>query len=654
MAQIERIKTDKNQLNLLEHIMQMKKTIFLLSIIILIALSGFSQKLSKAPLSPDFINFMEKEKSGEIITETEEGYRLGGVPPPLQLVFSKEHKPVSKDFDPVYDMRTNGRLTPVKSQGSCGSCWAFASMGSVESQWIVSGYGEYNLSENNLKNCSGFDWGPCYQGNHFMTTAYFARGSGPILEVDDPYVDDPQDCLTGLTPNAFVLNAIYFPNDIDIIKQALLDYGGLYTMFYWSDSYYNSNDYTYNYTGSPNENHCVVIAGWDDTKVTAGGTGAWIIKNSWGTSWGENGFFYISYNDHSILRYNSNWPIKTNYSSNTQIYCYDELGNYSAMGYNDPTGYGLVKYISTEKQNLLQVATYAHGSNTQIDIEVFDDFDGSELSNPLGSIMNQICEFPGYYSFDLESDVPIVLEAGEDFFIKVKYFVPGTDYPIPIEDTIPTYASPVIETGVSWISGTGTQGSWYAVGASNPYWPIDLCINALAENIPNITLSLTAGYNFVSSNIIPNEPDMLTVLENILNDNLSFVRNSDGYMIQKIGPNWVNGIGDWVTTEGYLIKMNSADLFIIEGNLIDPLTPIELESGYQFVSYLPEQALDALIALEGILDNLQFARNTAGQMLHKIGETWVNGIGDMTPGEAYIIKMNNSDILIYNFELAKN
>jgi hypothetical protein len=161
-------------------------------------------------------------------------------------------------------------------------------------------------------------------------------------------------------------------------------------------------------------------------------------------------------------------------------------------------------------------------------------------------------------------------------------------------------------------------------------------------------ITLNAGYVFISSYILAENPDMLSVLENNLNSNLQFVRNSQGQIIQNIGGNWINGIGDWVTTEGYLFKMTQADNLTINGAIIDPQTPIDLNIGYQFVSYLPVAPINALDAFVEILnDNLDFIRNSQGGIIQKIGPNWVNGIGDCNPGEGYLIKMSAVDILIY-------
>jgi len=178
-------------------------------------------------------------------------------------------------------------------------------------------------------------------------------------------------------------------------------------------------------------------------------------------------------------------------------------------------------------------------------------------------------------------------------------------------------------------------------------YPLQDTIAVVLATSQNLQLNL--GYQFISSNRTPQNPDMLVVLNNNLNDKLDFVRNSEGNMFRKIGPNWVNGIGDWISTEGYLFKMNESDVLIINGEAVNPQTPIELNSGFQFVSYLPNEALNALDAYSSILnDNLDFIRNSNGNVLRKIGPNWVNGIGDVYPGEGLLINMVSDDILIYN------
>ena len=162
------------------------------------------------------------------------------------------------------------------------------------------------------------------------------------------------------------------------------------------------------------------------------------------------------------------------------------------------------------------------------------------------------------------------------------------------------------------------------------------------------TVYVEPGFQFVSSHVDPAVPDMMEVAAGIINDDLEYIRNSTGNMLRKIGPNWINGIGDWIGTEGYLIKTTGTGEFTVSGLIIPAGTTINLTAGFQFVSYLPELPMDALAAFASILgDDLVYVRNSTGNMLRKIGPNWVNGIGDCIPTDGYLIKMNADAELIY-------
>jgi len=162
------------------------------------------------------------------------------------------------------------------------------------------------------------------------------------------------------------------------------------------------------------------------------------------------------------------------------------------------------------------------------------------------------------------------------------------------------------------------------------------------------TINLSAGFQFVSSRIEPDNPDMTVVASEILTNDLEYIRNSEGAMLRKIEPNWVNGIGDWIGTEGYLIKINGNGQFTVEGSTIPIDTPIEVISGFQFISYLPDTEMDALDAFSSIIgDNLLYVRSSDGSMLRKIGPNWVNGIGNCVPSEGYLVKMTADAVLVY-------
>ena len=468
----------------------MQKAILFLLIFFSTGISLLSQNTpSSAPLNPDFIRFMAKLKSGKAPLPGIDEYSNNAIPPPGVVSFdnyTNKNPLKSTTFAPVYDLRTLGLLSPIHGQTASG-CWAFATIASVESQWLGLGLNTWDLSENNLKYCHKFVDSRSYYGNHWMSTAYFTRRSGPLAEADDPNIGGspgPGICPSGKTPVGYITDARYLPNDINTVKQAILDHGAIYTMMYINQPlYYNAADFTYYCGDSAAINHAVDLVGWDDTKVTAGGTGAWICRNSYGTAWGEAGYFYVSYNDRYILDYPAYWPGRMDNVPVTQVYGYDDLGFVNSIGYGTNVCYILVKYNASAKQLLSKVGTYAVAAGTKIEMDVFDTFDPVtfKLSDSLFHQANLPCTLPGYYTFDLTMPLPV--EPGNDFYIRVRYETPSFKWPAPAEMYESLYADPVIESNVSWMSGDGKTGSWFLLGNTTTDYKWDPCIKVYAEPV---------------------------------------------------------------------------------------------------------------------------------------------------------------------------
>ena len=171
-------------------------------------------------------------------------------------------------------------------------------------------------------------------------------------------------------------------------------------------------------------------------------------------------------------------------------------------------------------------------------------------------------------------------------------------------------------------------------------------VNLSFETTTIQTIALINGYQFVSLNIQPENTEMTEILSNIL-DNVDFVKDSKSNMLRKIGPNWINNIGQWETIEGYLIRMKNNAELNVEGMSVNPETQISLKTGYQFAAYLPTEPIDAQTAFSNILDNLDFVKDSKSNMLRKIGPNWVNNIGNLNPGQGYLLKMKADDVLQY-------
>ena len=156
-------------------------------------------------------------------------------------------------------------------------------------------------------------------------------------------------------------------------------------------------------------------------------------------------------------------------------------------------------------------------------------------------------------------------------------------------------------------------------------------------------ISLSAGWNLVSSFIAPSDPRLETVLAGI-ESNMLLLKNNQG---QTYWPALnVNAIGDWDVQNGYLIYMNNADTLTLNGAQVVPAnTAISLSAGWNSAAYLLDTTLPINQALAGISSGLYLARNEAGQLYWP--EFNINQIGKMQPGEGYQIYMNDPASLVY-------
>ncbi len=212
-----------------------------------------------------------------------------------------------------------------------------------------------------------------------------------------------------------------------------------------------------------------------------------------------------------------------------------------------------------------------------------------------------------------------------------------------------------------WDSDTGTESRnvsvTFPINDSNAYegdtFPSGdgqySAVSLVFTNSRKIEVALHNGFQMVSSNVLPPSPDIKVVFQDVL-PNLQFVRDSAGNMLQYAFGDWQNGIGNWSITEGYLVRISGQSTLTIVGLPAMPQTPIDLHAGYQFIAYLPDYPLSALEAFADVVDNLAFVRDSNGNMLQFAFGTWQDGIGNMTPGGGYLVRMNAPDQLIYPVE----
>lgn len=376
-----------------------------------------------------------------------------------------------------FDLRTTGKVSSVKEQGSCGSCWAFSSLASMES--ILLPGESWDFSENNMRNNHGFDLMSCQGGNSVMAAAYLTRWSGAVTEASDPYSQVSKTATSITMPNTAAVKHvqdIYFlparssGTDNANIKAMLMQKGAVYSSIRWEDNYYKASTASYYYTGGNLPNHAITIVGWDDNYDRSrfarlpAGNGAFIVKNSWGPEWGENGYFYVSYYDTQIGQDNAVFTADSprNYY---HIYQYDPLGWTVSYGDGSDVVYFSNIFTAQAAENIAAVSFYTPALNSQYKISIYRNAGNTPVSGSTVSTDSGTINIPGYHTIALSQ--PVAVNSGERFSVVVKLTAPGYQYPVALEYPYAGYSSrATARTGESFVSNNGV--SWTDVTTIYP------------------------------------------------------------------------------------------------------------------------------------------------------------------------------------------
>ena len=269
------------------------------------------------------------------------------------IVLRKDTGEICPGLPSRFDWRDSGGVTPIKNQGSCGSCWAFATVGPLEANIKIKDDTTTDLSEQFLISCNvetPEPWscaGGLFAHDYHWNKVTASGEAGAVAESEKPYSASNESCCSMLTPCPFnhswkltswscVAGDATPPDCCRCngqivstcdIKRAIMRYGPV-------SAAVCVGPYFLNYTGGVFEtdefcpdgpNHAIVLTGWDDTQ---GNNGVWFLRNSWGSDWGESGYMrigygisavgscanyivYVSHDDTAIFR-NGVWYVDTN------------------------------------------------------------------------------------------------------------------------------------------------------------------------------------------------------------------------------------------------------------------------------------------------------------------------------------------------------
>lgn len=375
-------------------------------------------------------------------------------------------------FPKYYSSAELGYITPAKNQGKSNSCWAFSSLGVLSAYAIKNGLLPYNnadFSEAHLAwytgNSRSYDESDPLYGDGissekpyedmvelFMPTFALAKGSGLTFEKDYPF--NPSNDKMGhyeeserYNHSAGWLSEAILLNTTSDIKNAIVTNGAVQIGIYYNPDKLNNTvkhitqnneiisegSCAYYNNSSDGFGHAVIIVGWDDeypkenfkNDCRPKENGAWLCKNSWGTLWGEDGLFWISYENSDLVN-----PMTFACVSSDS---YDNIYQYDGFGFNrcitakqfNTSAVGNV-FTSNQAEVLeaigfytYQQSIYPQGS-TVVDIEIgiyknLNDDYTNPTSGTLAATFNTSVEYSGYHTFKIPNPIP--LNKGEKYSV---------------------------------------------------------------------------------------------------------------------------------------------------------------------------------------------------------------------------------------------
>ncbi|MBQ9358484.1 MAG: Ig-like domain-containing protein [Abditibacteriota bacterium] len=497
----------------------MKKTILAILTLLLFCGVLWADDSDISPKNPKYLEWLE---AGSMPVKTASGNYVftGHVPPEFNSWTLPKYTLKKGSLPASYDLRDEGRVPAVRDQAHFGICWAFAGVGGMEGNYLTRHpntkieYSTFNL----VRWCNG-PFGSTLNsgGNYMKSTAYFAQLQGPRYESEDPIDYSLSKNSVPPAPSGstyirgYITGAEYVPANnyfgdseiwdgsslntaaMDHIKELIRDKGAVEFAYYSDNDSYLTRTYSggtaYYCNAEKSTNHEILIIGWNDNyskynfKTTAPGNGAWLARNSWGTDWGDDGYFWISYYDNSAEQY-----AKFTLTEDTSIY--------NRFFYKEQKGctsgaktwtWARADYKPADAAKLVDAATYVLAGGRNVTCYVY-------VNGTLKKTLTKYIEWPGYYLFRVNVDYA----ASDSVSVRFKYDTSAEDgvYYIPVcnDASYCSSGSYVSKDGSEWKDTLTLWSSKYAV-CIKMYCLVPVPVTGISLNASSVTLGTGKTYS---------------------------------------------------------------------------------------------------------------------------------------------------------------